>query len=226
MGKDRINDWINEINKIPELNGCFHYKDDKIADQKRLREFSLPVPDSISFDINNIDFERLKDFFNKHPGIFLRIIPDEEGFKKGLKKKYTFGYFDIKYFLDFINDVKKETRYQILEFQEWDEDIYGWILISDGKQVIAEISKNLDNLAHHNEVPLSSLISESDGFRHSVTWIKKDESGIFLENALKLIIDKEGEDYFLKGYFEGTTTKYGKNIFFDYKQNDIYYNFK
>jgi hypothetical protein len=224
MTKGRISDWISEINKVPEFANKFYYMDKKLEDQRRLRESSLPSADFLSFKIKEINLDILKEFFNKHKGVFLRVVPDEEGLSRGLKKKYTFGYYNLEYFLNFINKTKEEDEaYKLVEFQEWEEDIYGWILISNGKRVIAEISKNLDELAHNNQVPLSSFIAETDEFSHKINWIKKEEeSAKFLERALKHLLNKK-EDYFLKGYFEGTTGKNRKNLFFDWKVNPIYF---
>jgi len=229
MIKGRISDWIDQANKTSKLSNRFYYIDNKIEDQNRLRNSILPTYNFLSLKVTKLPSyqDTLTNFFNKHKGIFLRIIPNQEGFKKGLKKRYTFGYYSLDYFLEFIKRILlEEPAYELIEFQEWEEDIYGWILISNGKKVIAEISESLDNLAHNNEIPISSCIAKTTNSHHNLNWIKKDNnSSILLEKAINSIVTKNSKDYFMKGYFEGVTTKSQKNRFFDWKLNTIYYTF-
>ena len=70
MSHCRISDWIYEINKLTNQSNKFYYKDNKLLDQKRLRNSNLPTPDFLSFKIVDLDKDLLKDFFNKHNGVF------------------------------------------------------------------------------------------------------------------------------------------------------------
>ncbi|MBR9704094.1 hypothetical protein GOV12_01675 [Candidatus Pacearchaeota archaeon] len=225
MIKNRISDWINEIRKIPDYSKKFHYKDNKVSDQKMLRESGLPVMDNLCFSMESIDIGKLKEFFRRYSGVFLRVIPSDIGFSIGLKKRYVYGNYDMEFYLDYINMVMKENKnYSKVEFQEWEEDIYGWILISNGFKVICEIGSDLDKLAHDNLIPLSSMVCEIDYARRIFyNWLKKDNLSFrYLEKALEYIIREDGKG-FLKGYFEGTVCKSGRVVFFDFKENSVYW---
>jgi len=227
MIKGRIADWVSEINKIDDGKGKLEYKDNKVEDQRKLRELNLPTPSSLTLDIQNFNLQKFLEFFSENKGIFIRIIPNEEALKKGLKKKYKFGFMNVRGCFDFITETLTEnSSYQTMELNEWEPTLFGWILISNGKKVLGDISEDLDKLAHYSEIPLSTLIADSEVSNHSINWIKKEaKSSEYLVRALNLIIDKAGESYFLKGYFEGVTTCSGKNLFFDFKQDPIYFNF-
>jgi hypothetical protein len=224
MPYGRISDWIERINKIPELKDNFSYIDNKIKDQLSLRKFKLPVPDSLPMLIKNLDKQKIEKFLNKHKGIFIRVIPTKEGLDKGLKKLFKFGYLSLNECLEFIKDsVNKDESYYSIEVQEWSPTKYAWILISNGNKIIAEISEDLDKLAHYNQEALSSIIIERDNQEKTMTWLKKEESSApCLLNALRYLEKRSDKDYFLKGYFEGITTTENKIMFFDFKENDIY----
>jgi len=224
MGEGRIADWIEKLEKISGTDKKIEYQDKKLEDQDTLKKLDLPIFKSLRIPLTEIyENEKLKSFFSENKGVFLRAVPSKKLIEKGLRKKFIFGNLLLSECFEFLErEIKEEKEEYMLEFSEWEESKYGWIIISNGEKIIAEISQSLDKLAHYNQTPLSSAVISFKNNKTEINWLKKEEQSA--ENLLKAISYLVKDKKFEKGYFEGITTTSGKNFFFDFKDNPIYYN--
>ena len=153
----------------------------------------LPLDEIIELaqeDVTNFN-ERNKDlmkFFARYKGFTVRAIPLPH--KKDLSRKPRTGLCSFKECKDFLeqNIRGNEENYRVV-LSEWEPERYGGVLISgieNGRFIIGEIGKGLENLCFGYEIPLAGFKIDRGGIGH----INNKTSWEFRDSKAKAILWK------------------------------------
>ncbi|OGJ20410.1 hypothetical protein A3K73_00155 [Candidatus Pacearchaeota archaeon RBG_13_36_9] len=229
MAGKTISDWIVEARK--RKVDLENFDSDKKEDMLRLKKYELPQFHYLELPYSEFseDNPKLKDFFSRYKGVCIRAIPNQGGKIKGFTRKYKMGRLSYKKCRKFLDGVIRENvkDYDIV-MNDWEPNIYGFVLISGPRHVFGEIGKNLETLSHGDETPLATFDIDRRKIGHlenKITWLNKEdeEAAKYLLKALNHIKAPwdNFDPVFLRGYFEGVVTKTGIK-FLDYKTNQAY----
>jgi len=229
MAGKTISNWIAEARKRNVDLEVF--KTSKKQDMSRLRSLELPQFDS--FDVPYTEFRKdsktLMKFLKKHRRITIRALPTPSGDKKGFTREYENNWpSSFRSCMQFLGKIiKGNIKDYDVGISAWEPNDYGFILISGERYIRAEIARNVENLSHGEESPISSFVLDRAKVGHledKIIWlIKEGESATILLKALRAIKAPfdSFNSIFLEGYFEGVVTKTGIR-FLDYKSNPAY----
>lgn len=222
-----LHGWAEMFDKIqmPEKKG--EYDTDIREDFKRIEAVGLPTYHRVLVEpqkfIENLNY--YKENF-RFAAYYAQVYPQATG----LKKYNLMNFKKLSDLLPFLNEnIGKYMDRYLLLVSEFEENIYGGSVMSDGNRVTIDLVEGLQNqISYGNEVAYSCVVKDNDELIYSG---KCDEliRSLFVEvlDSISVLGNSKKQNY-LTGYFEFAFTKKSENVglrlvFFDYKNNSKFY---
>ena len=193
----------------------------KEEDYARLKEFGLPVLNTLNVDYKDFHENNLEvmNYIKKFGDFVVLTIPR----KKGLNKGYKIGlktFLDIKEFVE--SSIVSEHELYYISLIEHRKNIASGIMISSYDKVVIEVADcYLDELSYGRVTPFQGIYDFlNKKMCYSSYNVENEVKRKLVDDALNYI--KRDND-FIKGYFEFIVVEGNKIIFLDHKMNTSYW---
>lgn len=220
-----LHGWAENYGVIDKQDKVGMFDTDIQADFKRLEKSGLPtykrlILEPIQFLLNKNYY--VQNF--KYESYYAQVYP----MSTGLKKYNLMGFNDLEDIVPFLsNNIKGLYDKYLLLISEFEPNVFGGSVMSDGKSVKIDMVRGLQNqISYGKAADCSCIVDANSNIEFSCSG--KLEKRLFFEilDSLRIYND---EDKYMKGYFEfAFTSKSGTGslrlVYFDYKKQSFFYN--
>lgn len=221
-----LHGWAEMFDKIHMPSKKGKYDTNICADFSRIEEFGLPtyyriLTEPREFIENYCDYEGKFKCHTYYAQVYPQII--------GLKKYNIMNFSNLSNVIPFLNqNISGCMDKYILLISEFEENIYGGSIMSNGRKVLIDMVHGLQNQISYGNVATHSCIVRDNGD----TFFKQcgsEEKQLFFEVLDSIsILGNSKKQWYLEGYFEFAFTKSFKSnalrlVFFDYKPDPKFY---
>lgn len=222
-----LHGWSEMFDQIHMKEKKGVYDTDICADFQRIERAGLPTYHRILVPpqkfVKNFDTYKSSFLF---PQYYAQVYPQISG----LKKYSVMGVTDLAEVISFLyENIADNFSQYILLISEFEKNVYGGSVMSDGSRVMVDLTEGLQNQIAYGSKASFSCVAEESGkisFSGEYTEFVKEMFMEILDSIV--ILGSPEKQRFLKGYFElAFTQKLMEEdlrlVFFDYKADPRFY---